>query len=119
LKCLARRYGPYSLQNVFSSSKVLESMVVAMLADRGHLRYSDLVSTHWPEYAQNGKGATTVAMLMRHEAGLPRLDTLLNAEDLTAEAIRRGAVSGILARQVPAHPPGEQRMCVRVCVAGE
>ena len=32
------RYGPNSLQNIFSSSKVLTSLTVAMLVDRGHMR---------------------------------------------------------------------------------
>ena len=104
-------YGPDSLQNIFSSTKVLTSLVVALLVDRGHLRYDDRIADIWPEYAQHGKGGTTVEMLMRHEAGLATLDQSLEASDLTPEAIRSGAVSGVLAGQSPSHLPGESREC--------
>jgi hypothetical protein len=40
-------YGPDSIQNVFSSTKVLTSVVVALLADRGCLRYDQLVADLW------------------------------------------------------------------------
>ena len=45
-------------------------MVVAMLADRGHLRYDQKISEIWPAFAQNGKENITVAELMRHECGV-------------------------------------------------
>merc|ERR1719201_35968 len=75
-------YGPDSLVNVFSSGKSLTSLVIAMLADRGHLRYDQRIVDIWPAFAFGGdtthpdyaqKASITVAMLMRHEAGMPRL----------------------------------------------
>ena len=39
------------------------SLVVAMLAERGHLRYDQPISDIWPEYGANGKLRTTVAEL--------------------------------------------------------
>ena len=45
----------------------------ACLVDRGLLSYSDLVSDHWPEFAQNGKGNLKVCDVLRHECGLVRL----------------------------------------------
>ena len=89
------------LQNVFSSSKVLTSLVVAMLVDRGVLRYSTRVADIWPEYAAHGKGSTTVAQVMRHEAGLPKFREVLRAEDLTPARLRQRSVSGLIARQKP------------------
>ena len=56
-------YTSQSLQCVFSSSKVLTSLVVAMLVDRGHLQYEERVCTYWPEYAACGKDTTTVVSL--------------------------------------------------------
>ena len=44
-------YGADGLQNLFSSSKVLTSLVVAMLVDRGHLRYDQRVVDLWPSFA--------------------------------------------------------------------
>ena len=35
---LGDKYGPESLQNIFSSTKAVTSLVVAMLEDRGHIR---------------------------------------------------------------------------------
>ena len=53
-------YGASCIQNIFSSSKVITSIVVAMLADRGCLSYNQRVSELWPEYGQHGKEDTTV-----------------------------------------------------------
>ena len=106
----ARTYGPTSIQNVWSSTKVIESLVVAMLVDRGHLRYQQTISELWPEYAAHGKGSTTVAQLMRHEAGLPEFDRILDASDLTTDAIKSGRLSDIIAAQKPVHVPGERRV---------
>ena len=63
-------YSAETLQCVFSSGKNMEATSIAMLVDRGLLRYSDKVSDHWPEFAQHGKGDITVADVMRHESGL-------------------------------------------------
>jgi CubicO group peptidase (beta-lactamase class C family) len=95
-------YSAGSTQNVFSCTKAITSLVVAMLEDRGHLRYDQEVAELWPEYAQNGKAGTTVAHVMRHEAGLPRFS--LRASDLTTERIRGGSASGAIAALRPAFP---------------
>ena len=39
---------------VFSSTKVVESLCIALLADRGLLRYGEPVATYWPAFAQHG-----------------------------------------------------------------
>lgn len=48
---------------------------MAMLVDRGLVRYDDLVTKHWPEYGQNGKDKVTIADVMRHEGGVSVLAT--------------------------------------------
>ena len=105
-----RPYDGASLQNVWSSTKVLTSLVVAMLVDRGHLAYEQRVAEVWPEFAAHGKADCTVAMLMRHEAGLAQFDRPLGMTQLTAQAIRAGAVSEVIAAQRPAHAPGARRV---------
>ena len=45
---------------VYSSSKVVASLVVAMLADRGLLELNAPISKYWPEFAQHGKEKITV-----------------------------------------------------------
>lgn len=42
------KYSDDSTQNVFSSTKALSSVVVAMLVDRGLLRYDMFISDVWP-----------------------------------------------------------------------
>lgn len=39
----------------FSSTKAVAGLCVALLADRGRLKYEDLVSKHWPGFAKKGK----------------------------------------------------------------
>ena len=53
------------------------------------MKYTEKISTYWPEFGQNGKENITVADLMRHEGGLPIFHPhLLHVEDtLTGEAI--------------------------------
>eukprot|EP00927_Polykrikos_kofoidii_P077744 TRINITY_DN7465_c0_g1_i4.p1 TRINITY_DN7465_c0_g1~~TRINITY_DN7465_c0_g1_i4.p1 ORF type:complete len:451 (+),score=47.32 TRINITY_DN7465_c0_g1_i4:70-1422(+) len=102
-------YGPDFLQNVFSSTKVLTSLVVAMLVDRGFLRYDQRVADIWPEFAQQDKGEITIVEVMRHEAGLFEFDEELNTDDLSPSRIRAGSVSAIIARQKPKHTPGKKR----------
>jgi CubicO group peptidase (beta-lactamase class C family) len=48
-------YDGDTIQTVYSSTKVAAATVFALAADRGHLRYDDLVSKHWPEFGCNGK----------------------------------------------------------------
>ncbi len=49
-----------TLAVVFSSGKVVESLVAAMLVDRGLLEYDAPIAKYWPEFAQNGKEKITV-----------------------------------------------------------
>merc|ERR1711966_79576 len=102
-------YGFDGLQNICSSGKSLTALVVAMLADRGHLKYDQKVSTIWPEFGDGQKGSITVADVMRHEAGLYSFSNSLPVSDLTSKRIMAGAVSDIIASQQPAHKPGARR----------
>eukprot|EP01125_Pyxidicula_operculata_P008033 TRINITY_DN2713_c0_g1_i2.p1 TRINITY_DN2713_c0_g1~~TRINITY_DN2713_c0_g1_i2.p1 ORF type:complete len:415 (-),score=74.65 TRINITY_DN2713_c0_g1_i2:194-1438(-) len=81
-KLLVDLYGNYnepgyddtSLQVIYSSSKTLSPIVIALLKERGLLSYRDPVAKHWPEFSQNGKENITIAEVLRHEAGLDALD---------------------------------------------
>jgi len=70
-----------SLAMVFSCSKVIESLVIAMCVDRGLLKYDEPVATYWPEFAAVSPTAT-VAHLMRHQAGVCHLDPPMKKADL-------------------------------------
>ena len=68
----AEPMGLDTLVCVFSTSKILSSLCVAIAVDRGWVRYEDTIAQHWPEFAKFGKDQLTVAELLRHESGLAR-----------------------------------------------
>lgn len=90
---------------VFSTTKGLAAMTLAIAHSRGWLDWDERVSTYWPEFAQNGKDAITVRQLLAHHAGLYALDVAP-----TAALVRDpDALAAVLARQEPAWPPGERQ----------
>lgn len=56
---------------VCSSGKQIETLVAAMLVERGLITYDAPIATYWPEFAQGGKENITIAMMLRHEGGCP------------------------------------------------
>jgi CubicO group peptidase (beta-lactamase class C family) len=90
---------------VYSVSKGLAAMTVALAHSRGWLEYDVPVASYWPEFAQNGKDRVTVRQLLAHQAGLCAID-----EPLTAAKL--GDLQGlaeVLARQRPAWEPGTRQ----------
>jgi CubicO group peptidase (beta-lactamase class C family) len=87
---------------VFSTTKGLSAMTMAVANTRGWVDYEAPVARYWPEFAQNGKEAITVRQLLGHEAGLVFLP-----ERLTIEKLRDlDYLAALLARQTPEWPPG-------------
>ncbi|KAJ1366110.1 NHP2-like protein 1 [Parelaphostrongylus tenuis] len=64
-----RKWKQDTLSVVFSTTKAVAAVCIAILADRGRLRYDDLVSKHWPGFAKNGKGNITIEWVMSHMVG--------------------------------------------------
>ncbi len=95
-----------SLANVFSSGKSLEAITLSMLVDRGLLDYKARITDYWPEFGANGKGNTTIADLMRHEAGLAAFDTTLDPGDLHPKRLRENTVGTVIERQTQAFRAG-------------
>lgn len=58
------------LFSIYSSGKAAAALVIAHLADQDKLGYDQLVSTFWPEFAQQGKGSLTIGQVMSHQHGL-------------------------------------------------
>jgi CubicO group peptidase (beta-lactamase class C family) len=93
-----------TLLNVYSTTKGIVACCVALLVDRGILRYDDTVASVWPEFAQNGKQRITIAQVLSHQAGLPAFEDPTTLEDLYDWHARCAA----LARQKPRWMPGEK-----------
>jgi CubicO group peptidase (beta-lactamase class C family) len=100
-----------SLVNVFSSGKSLEAITMAMLVDRGYLDYNAKITDYWPEFGANNDPdsdpATTIADLMRHEAGLAAFDTTLEPVSMHPEALRANAVGSVIEQQIQKFRSGE------------
>ncbi|KAI1320811.1 hypothetical protein EDD11_009768 [Mortierella claussenii] len=96
-----RIYDNRTLQQVYSSGKVVEGIVVARLVDQGKLNYETKVSEYWPEFAQNGKDDVRLVDLMTHESGLPHLDEDKDKEKLLTwlHLVDEEGFSDTLARQ--------------------
>ena len=68
--------------HVQSTSKAVTAATAMVLCDRGELDLDATVGRYWPEYATNGKEATTVRMLLSHAAGSTRLPGYTELLDL-------------------------------------
>lgn len=90
---------------MYSATKGLAAMTMAIAHARGWLDYEKPVASYWPEFAQNGKDSITVRQLLAHQAGLFALDEPVTRELLSD--LDRLAV--VLARQKPAWPPGSRQ----------
>lgn len=92
-------YTADSVQNVFSSSKALSSLVVAMLADRGHLDLDKPISDIWPEFGRLGPTGEPLCVkdVMQHEAGLAHLGYTFSFEELSRSGISANRVGEVLA----------------------
>ena len=55
---------------VYSTTKGMAAMTLALAHSRGWLDYEERVCAYWPEFAQNGKDNITVRQLLSHQAGL-------------------------------------------------
>jgi CubicO group peptidase (beta-lactamase class C family) len=90
---------------VYSATKGLSAMTLAVAHSRGWLDYDELVCNYWPEFAQNGKEKITVRQLLAHQAGLFALDQPLD-KSIVADLDQLGE---ILARQRPSWDPGTRQ----------
>lgn len=97
-----RAYDDSTLQLVFSTTKGITAIAVAMLVQRGQLAYDAPVSSYWPEFGAHGKSEATVAQLLSHQCGLITPDAALTLE----EALDWGTITSGLADTRPDWPIG-------------
>ena len=90
---------------VYSATKGLAAMTLAMAHSRGWLDYEERVANYWPEFAQNDKERITVRQLLAHQAGLFAFDEPVD-RSVVADLDRLAVV---LARQRPASEPGKRQ----------
>src|SRR6478609_2139032 len=94
-----------TIVNVFSTTKGVAALTVAVAASRGLIDYDAKVADYWPEFAQAGKGAVTVRQLLGHQAGLVAIKPPLTLADIADPE----KLSAKIAAQAPAWPPGTRQ----------
>jgi CubicO group peptidase (beta-lactamase class C family) len=90
---------------VYSASKGLAAMTLAVAHSRGWIDYEERVAHYWPEFAQHGKERITMRQLLAHQAGLFAFDEPVDRR-VVADLDRLAVV---LARQKPAWEPGTRQ----------
>ncbi|TDC26329.1 class A beta-lactamase-related serine hydrolase [Streptomyces sp. 8K308] len=91
-----------SLLGVFSSTKGIAFLAVALLVQDGALDLDREVRAYWPEFAAAGKAGVTVRELLGHRAGLIGVDDGFSPAELADDA----AIAERLAAQRPYWRPG-------------
>jgi CubicO group peptidase (beta-lactamase class C family) len=97
-----RRWARDTIVNIASATKGPTAICAHRLADCGLLDLEAPVAIYWPEFAQAGKTAIPVHLLLSHRAGLPAVDTPLPTEAL----YDWGTMTRALAAQEPWWEPG-------------
>jgi CubicO group peptidase (beta-lactamase class C family) len=90
---------------IYSATKGLAAMTLALAHSRGWLDYEERVCTYWPEFAQCGKERITVRQLLAHQAGLFALDQPVDR----CVVVDLDRLAGVLARQKPVWEPGTRQ----------
>lgn len=90
---------------VYSATKGLAAMTLALCHSRGLLDYERTVCSYWPEFAQHGKEKITVRQLLAHQAALFAFDEPVDRS--VVEDLDR--LASVLARQTPSWEPGTRQ----------
>ncbi len=79
---LKRPWEKDTLVNVYSTTKGMGALTVALLVEEGKLDYEARVTDYWPEFGACGKQDVTVAQLLSHQAGVCGVSEKITVEDL-------------------------------------
>ena len=83
-----------NLVTVYSTTKGVAALCIALAMEKDLLKYEEKVGTYWPEFATNGKQNITVGMLMSHQAGICSPETR-NVEDYYDQNLMAGKLSSM------------------------
>lgn len=97
-----RPWAQDTLVPVYSTTKPIASLVIALLHERGLLDLGAPIKQVWPEFAAHGKGEISIAQALGHQAGVPGFLEPIDPE-LWFDA---EGVEAALAALAPLWPPG-------------
>lgn len=98
----SKAWTPDTLVPVYSVSKGISALIVAMLVDQGKLNYDTRLAHYWPAFGAHGKDRLTVAQALSHQGGVPGFATPINP----ALWLDPPALAARLAEEPPLWPPG-------------
>jgi CubicO group peptidase (beta-lactamase class C family) len=81
-KAKTRSWERETIINVYSTTKVMGSLCIHILVDRGLIDLDAPISKYWPEFAQAGKESMPVRYILSHTTGIPRFDEKITVQDL-------------------------------------
>ena len=87
---------------VFSTTKGMAGLAIALANSRGLLDYEEPVCKYWPEFSKNGKEQVTVRQLLSHQAGLFALNATVDRHVV----LNLDRLAAVLAEQEPVWKPG-------------
>lgn len=87
---------------VYSTTKGVSAIVLAMLADKGLLDFDAPLADLWPAFGAHGKDTVTIAQTLAHQAGVPGFAEKIDA-DLWLDP---PACAEAIAALAPMWPPG-------------
>jgi CubicO group peptidase (beta-lactamase class C family) len=93
-----------TLVNVWSATKGVLALAVAMAVERGKLRYDRPVAEVWPAFAANGKEQISLDLILSHQAGLDGLSVPMELP----EFYEWDPYVNALAAMAPLWPPGSR-----------
>ena len=99
-----RPWNSDTLVDFYSVGKAFVALLALRLVDAGRVGLDDRIATVWPEYAVEGKEATTLRHALCHRAGVPALRRPLTNDDLWRWDVMADAVAGA----TPWWEPGTQ-----------
>ena len=91
-----------TLVNIWSATKGIVAVAMAILVDQGAAAYDDPVAKHWPEFAAGGKENITIGQCLSHQSGLNGFAAPTTWDDLYDWHV----AAARLADQAPFWPPG-------------
>ena len=94
---------PDNVCTMFSNSKSVAAILLSLLHDKGLFQYEDEVNKYWPEFNKPG---TTIADIMRHEGGFPKLCRPIPFDDALPAGIKANKVGKVIEETKQFYPEG-------------
>ena len=95
---------PDTLVDVYSVGKAFVALAALRQVDAGLIGLDEPIASVWPEYAAEGKGATSLRHALAHLAGVPAIHEPLTNDDL----LDWDRMTDALAATAPWSAPGER-----------